>query len=208
MSDSHVESLLKQMSLKTPSEELDGRVENTVQNVRLAPSVQPSSVGWRIIYTVAAVCLLIGVAVGRLTSPGPMNEFSPQSADATRPVWTPVEGSMDTFTSFAPSSMTNPTAMPVSFNGPQVAVFCSSTPDDAHSPEVERCSKCHMKANEEKRPTDFHGGVAHVHNVHRQLCAKCHTGLDDWMPHQVDSAIFGVPHNPHAPAAEQKAPTG
>jgi len=208
MSDSHAEVLLKQMSLKAPSDELDGRVENAVQNVRLAPSVRPSSVGLRLVYTVAAVCLLIGAAVGRLTSPKPIAEFTTQFTESTRQVWSPVDGTVDTFTSFAPSSTANRTVMPVSFNGPQVAVFCSATPDNVQAPEVERCSKCHMGVNDDKPAPDFHDGVAHVHQVHRQLCAKCHTGLDEWMPHQIDSAIFGVPHNPHGRPAVEKAPTG
>lgn len=195
MSDSHVESLLKQMSLKAPSDELDGRIGNVVQDVSLAPAVQPSSAGWRLVYTVAAVCLLIGVAVGRLTSPLPRS-YSVGFAEPTRQVWAPVDGTVDL--SFAQSSMPEATAVPVSFNGPQVAVFCSATPDDVQTPEVDRCSRCHTGVKDKKSSTDFHDGVTHLHQVHRQLCARCHTGSEEWMPHEVDSAIFGVPHNPHA----------
>lgn len=70
-----VEKLLKQMSLRPPSEELDHRV---IQTVAQTPINQPvkHSPGWFVMLAVSAACLLLGIFIGQQWQPEPGAKIS------------------------------------------------------------------------------------------------------------------------------------
>ena len=70
MTGSRVENLLRQMSLKKPSDNLDDRVNDVLRCSDAVMLRSSSSVpGWKQMLAVAVVCLFVGLMVGRLTAP-------------------------------------------------------------------------------------------------------------------------------------------
>ena len=63
-----VEKLLKQMSLRPPSEKLDHRVNQTVAHMPINQPVKHSP-GWIVMLAVSVACLLIGIFIGQQWQP-------------------------------------------------------------------------------------------------------------------------------------------
>lgn len=204
MNDSRVEALLEQMSLKRPSGELDGRVAVLMSHADATPSLysgraESSSVGWKFVSAVAVACLVVGVAVGRMTVP-----------KATAAVtWAPLAESID-------ANLPGGDAKVVlaSFQGPPVAMLCSMSgqtmngqtlaDQTTHATEEVRCSKCHVGVKEPVHEPSFDHGVAHVHKFHRQLCSRCHVGSDNWNADDFSETFLGHPFEGEL----KKSPTG
>lgn len=199
MTESRVENLLHQMSLKEPSAGLDEIVESVLK------SEPPSAVApvhqrlpWQLVSVVAAACLMVGVAVGRAT-------VSPAAA-GERPV---VQSSDQTPSSDAEnpnlfSADREEVYEETALDGPRVAILCSVKSRTAPGSEEKRCTKCHSGVTEGDLIAD-HG---FVQRFHRQLCARCHDMngvLEHWQLPKVDDGII---HEPWHEAVGKEAPTG
>lgn len=180
MTDSKVEALLKHMTLAEPAAELDSRVSQSLSGGKLQTRiVSQQSTPWKLVSAVAVACLLTGVAVGHATAlKNPTIEVTTASAESNL------------------NSTSEDTRSRVTFshlNAPPIAVFCSLDEDHADSAKEQRCSKCHDGPVDPRPDTRLGPGVAHVHQIHRQLCVKCHADMEDWNARDFDKAIFKAP---------------
>ena len=168
MTESQTEKLLRQMSLKKPSTELDARVAACFEaEAEVEPIVRSERVAWGITALIAAACLLIGVAVGHSTATGSVVDQAGGSSDSEdgRNVG-PVTA--HTVQHLSSEMFREQTAVP------QVAVLCAlgnrPTPDG----DDVLCLNCHQGISR----AWTHFPEEHIRRLRADSCAVCHTVTD------------------------------
>ena len=207
MTESRVENLLHQMSLKEPSAELNTVISSIVEQSEQAEQTEQAGelhggrrLPWSFVSAVAAVCLLIGVVVGRATVPSVV-------AGETVVVDRSADNSRTTEASDVRAVVEDRghDQQPAVLDGPSVAILCSMQTRTAPGSEEKRCTKCHSGVTDESVVT---ADLESVHRFHRQLCARCHDmsgALEHW---QLPEGNDVMPNEPWHQAAGKDGPTG
>ena len=224
---SSVEGLLKQMSLREPSGALDDRVMDCLKHARADSnlvSAIPKATGgresgpresgsWRLLSLIAAACLLLGMALGRMTvSVGAIEAVSAAESGATivkasRPQ-DQLLGKVRGFTGEVSGQnfVINVGDIPEDvlreqFPAPAVAMFCSLGAESAHGEQRGQCLKCHEGVPDAK--SAFRR--LHMSMLHSDLCATCHIAGRDEPVQGIDGSVSGYPWHELQP---DDSPTG
>ena len=224
---SNVEDLLKEMSLREPSDTLDDRVTNCLKHTRadknLASAIPMATGGresgpresgsWRLLSLIAAACLLLGMALGRMTvSVGAIEAVSAAESGSTV---VRVDGPQDRLSAevrdfsgevSGQNFVINVGDIPEDvlreqFPAPAVAMFCSLGAESAHGEKRDQCLKCHKGVPDAK--SAFRR--MHMSMLQSELCATCHVAARDEPVQDIDDSISGYPWRELPP---DDSPTG
>lgn len=161
MTESRVETLLRQISLAEPSTEIDERVAAIFRTSRIPTEQNISRIRiWGLIAATAVACLLLGVAVGRATT-APQRSLSAGSSEPLKPNTPEVVvvgmGEADTvgFESL--------------LRAPEVTILCAMAEHDAGNGR-KQCVDCHAGLS----AAESRFAAEHVKHPSFATCMFCH----------------------------------
>lgn len=193
MTDSRIERLLEQMSVKQPSAALDVRVEDCLRACVDAPESLPLRSGsWPVLTLVAVASLLIGIAVGRSS---PASRASAEHPGAGTRSATPVIATdLDPRSDAVPKEFSaddeqrqSPGAamVTVSINseewrehlrGPNLNFMCALGGPSRHNEKaLMACISCHAGLSD----AHLEFTPQHVRQLDRTTCEWCHAGVEN-----------------------------
>ncbi|MEZ6061959.1 MAG: hypothetical protein R3C19_16565 [Planctomycetaceae bacterium] len=184
MTESQVEKQLRQIALTEPSGTLDERVKACfAAPVAVVVSSGGGVVPWRLLTTVAVVCLLIGGALGRVASVAfvengassdprstPDSGSDPDSLPAN-----PGDSEIVIVSDASVDAASGAFEFPVAVQGPSLSILCTmvqqhSVPGSAE----ERCLQCHHGI----RTVTPQFRSEHVRDPRFEVCMWCHDTND------------------------------
>jgi hypothetical protein len=168
MTESRIENLLQQMSVKTPSSELDRRVENCLnETLVIASSESSRRRSWSLLSTVAVSCLVIGLIAGHLVADAtsllmPQTEVTFESPDEVVDMVRVVPTEL---------VATNYKDLLSKLRGPSVTMLCAMKTEFPESAtQSKQCLTCHDGMIAAKAGFREH----HITNPGFATCMWCH----------------------------------
>ncbi|MFY9253452.1 MAG: hypothetical protein WAO83_08360 [Fuerstiella sp.] len=190
---SNIELALKQLSLREPSKALDSKVAACFKEVRVEDLVGVPTAGWnrrsfgkawKLVSLVAAVCLLLGVVVGRLSVPVGTVDHVAAMENGSASISAEDKPSRAGGGFGEAGSGQNPVinvndipevVLREHFPAPAVAMFCALGTGANSGNSYDRCLACHQGLSDAK--AEFRR--LHSSMLNSEVCTTCHVSARD-----------------------------